>query len=444
MVSPSGHPVAGATVDLYTGDPPSADALDYTPVLVGSVTTDANGRWSFAVPPYASLPAAAQAVADNNGGILNLDAEADGYATTTSASTGLTTSYDEVAFGGGSAWVGSSSQASAPPGVVATGGSVATFRPIDVTDTSSRLTATNEANTWASLNDPLATDSSGAWTGDPSVSYADPVTDAYGFQEIGGNGTYNPNMTSDGTNLTNVAVVPDRGGGSRCVNTDDDGDWDVKLDSNGKPIKGWSWLTVGEQHAYWDANGWYTYTKSAQTSYSVMESVDGGDFGVSYTASYTSGKGWSTGIVKGPDASYLNVLATDWEKITKTLKCPHGAGTHTYVKIIRTGIHAEPTNANWNPYTLGPSILYQDGPTKWANARYRSRLDPGQQWCLDQNQGVHYKYGAKVFFVSISAETDHSTSAAQCIKEGNSTQRRHHVWGSNDFVWNYPKVMHSN
>ena len=338
MVTPSGQPVAGATVDLYTSDPPSADALDYPPVLVGSVTTDANGRWSFAVPPYASLPAAAQAVADNNGGILNLEAQADGYATTTSATTRPTTSYDEVAFGGGSAWVGTSSQASAPPGVVATGNTVATFRPIDVTDTSSRLTATNEANTWASLNDPLATDTSGAWNGDPSISYADPVSDAYGFQEVGGNGTYNPNLTSDGTNLTNVAVTPDGGGGGRCINTDDDGDWDVKLDRNGNPIKGWSWMTVGEQHAYWDANGWQTYTKTAQTTYSVMESVDGGDVGFSYNASFTSGVTWSTGITRGPKASYLNVLATNWQEVTETLKCAHGTTPHTYVKIIRNGI----------------------------------------------------------------------------------------------------------
>jgi len=46
--------------------------------------------------------------------------------------------------------------------------------------------------------------------------------------------------------------------------------------------------------------------------------------------------------------------------------------------------------------------------------------------------------------VSIAIETDHSSSAQQCIKEGNGTQQRHHVWGSNDYVWNYPKVMHSN
>jgi hypothetical protein len=68
----------------------------------------------------------------------------------------------------------------------------------------------------------------------------------------------------------------------------------------------------------------------------------------------------------------------------------------------------------------------------------------GQQWCLSQNKGVSYKAGLTVFgIVSAFVETNHTQSAQQCIKEGSSTNLTHHVWGSNDYVWNYPRVMRS-
>ena len=440
--APSGQPVAGAVVNLFAADPPSEDAGDYTPTLLGTVTTGADGGWSYTAPPYASLPAEAQGAADNDGGMLTVEAQAYGSATTTSAATGLSTTYDVVAIGGGSAWVGTSTQASPDPGVAATDSSIATFRPVDVTDTSARDTTANESNTWGSLNNPLATDSSGAFTGDASLSYTAPVTDTYGFQEIGGNGTYNPNLTADGTDLTSVPVVPDAPDAG-CANTDDDHDWDVAKNNSGY-IRGWAWVSVGEQHAFRDAAGWLTYTRGSQTTYGVMESVDGGDYGFAYGSSWVSGTSWSTGITRGPKASYINVLAWNFEKVTETLKCPHGAGTHRYVKIVRTGIHKEPNNPNWDPYVLGPSILSQDGQAAYNDASHRSRLVHGQQWCLSQNKGISYKYGLSIFgIVSAFVETNHSQSAQQCIKEGSSTQITHHVWGSNDYVWNYPRVMRS-
>lgn len=73
------------------------------------------------------------------------------------------------------------------------------------------------------------------------------------------------------------------------------------------------------------------------------------------------------GAPAAPRASYLNVLATGFEQITETLRCPHPIGTHTYVKIIRTGIHEEPNNPKFDMYILGLSILYQDGTDEMGN-----------------------------------------------------------------------------
>jgi hypothetical protein len=294
-----------------------------------------------------------------------------------------------------------------------------------VTDESAQVTATSGPDTWAAGHNPLATDSNGNWDGDPSTSYSAPVTDAYGYQEVGGDGTYNPNVTSDGTDLSQVTVVPDGGvGGPGCETSVG---WHTKLDKNGNPIEGWAWLTVGEQHAYWNSQGWYTYTQGAQTTYSVLESVNGGDFTFGYNASYTSGASWSTGIYEGGVASYLNVLATNWAEKEETLTCPHGAGKQIVDKVVRTGIHEEPNNPNWDPYNLGPNITYEDGPVPYASAQYISGLRPGQSWCLNQNKGVDYKFAATFGFVTVSDETAHTQSSQQCIKEGKSRQRTHHV-----------------
>jgi hypothetical protein len=74
-------------VSIYASDPPAGDPASYDPVLLGTVTTDSSGNWSYRVPPYASLPPAAQALADNNGGILNTVAIAAATATPVSGPT---------------------------------------------------------------------------------------------------------------------------------------------------------------------------------------------------------------------------------------------------------------------------------------------------------------------------------------------------------------------
>jgi len=85
-------PVGGVKVSVVAIGTSSAP-------LVGTTTTDAKGRWSFAVPSYSSLPAQAQAAAQANDGYLNLDVIAmiNGKQST------------DVAVGTRSAWVGAPS-----------------------------------------------------------------------------------------------------------------------------------------------------------------------------------------------------------------------------------------------------------------------------------------------------------------------------------------------
>src|SRR6266704_5742104 len=104
VMSPNGQSVQGATVDLMPSDVPASDPAAWSPSISGTATTDANGIWTFTVPPYSSLPSDAKAAADANGGSLNLDATVGAWATVG------TSSYNLEADAGMSAYVGTQRQ----------------------------------------------------------------------------------------------------------------------------------------------------------------------------------------------------------------------------------------------------------------------------------------------------------------------------------------------
>src|SRR5262249_53047278 len=143
VLGPNGHPVSGALVMIYNSDVPASDPAGWSPAVIGNVTTDANGVWTFTVPAYSALPADAQAAANGNGGWLNMMAFAWAYATVNG------TQYQEGADGARSAWVGTSSQPSGPVQVAHPAGAVpAMIESPDQADLSSQDTTTAEQSTW--------------------------------------------------------------------------------------------------------------------------------------------------------------------------------------------------------------------------------------------------------------------------------------------------------
>jgi hypothetical protein len=68
-------------------------------------------------------------------------------------------------------------------------------------DNSAQDSSSNQASTYASLHDSEI-------TGNPADDTTAPPTDSYGFQEIGGNGSYNPFTAADGTDLTHLSMAP--------------------------------------------------------------------------------------------------------------------------------------------------------------------------------------------------------------------------------------------
>jgi hypothetical protein len=185
-----------------------------------------------------------------------------------------------------------------------------------------------------------------------------------------------------------------------------------------------------------------TYTSGSSTQIGVGLSVNGAAYSISGTHSYNASSSWSTGIARGPKASYLNVLAMNYSKEKMTEHCPDG-NTTVYRRIIDTGIHSEPGNSNWNPYTLGASVLYQDGKAAWAAGSYHAVLLRRATFCVSKSFGYNYGVGVSIFGIGLNAQTNHSTSTQQCISEGTSSSITHRVWGSNHYIYNGPKRFFS-
>jgi hypothetical protein len=250
----SAAPVAGDRVTVF--DDSATAAVGAAVTVIGTATTNAQGDWSFTVPPYSSLPAQAQADAAANNGYLNMDAEGDGYATVNG------TQYPESAVSAVSAWVGTATQTEDPNSPSSAAMPAAVMRPSDQVDQSSNLTPQLEGETWASENDPDTLDSNGNPVNNQVNAYAPVPTDAYGYQEIGGTGSYDPNLASDGTDLTNAAVTAVTASKQQncCLQSPAIGCaavYDKKVATDDK------WTTIGEYHSGWNDYGWLTYTKGA-------------------------------------------------------------------------------------------------------------------------------------------------------------------------------------
>jgi len=286
VVSPSGQPVAGASVSIYSSDVPTSDPASWTPSVIGTVTTDANGIWSLAVPSYSALPADAQAAADSNGGWLNLDASAAAYATV-----GATT-YNEGADAGRSAWVGTSAQPSGPVKVATsdTGLPVMTVTP-DQADLSYLDTDAAENSMPGYQNSPTLTDSNNAIIGNPANAYLTPPTDSYGYQSIAGpDNNYNPYQAADGTDLSTVPVTGSSNSGCGSFHPGD-----VYRRFDYQIWKKHRYTIIGEYHVNWDGTGGLSYDQGATSSIGVDVSADGYHFHFGFYITYNHSDGSETG-----------------------------------------------------------------------------------------------------------------------------------------------------
>ncbi len=417
-------PVAGDVVDIVVFD---LNSTSTTPSQIGTATTDSNGNWSFAVPPYSSLPADAQAAANSNGGYLNLQAVATGTATVASGN-----QYTVGALGAFSAWVGDSAGDQAPPPGSALPQPVMVMRP-DQTDVSAQLTD----NTTLDASTPV-TDSN------PDIAYDPPATDAYGYQELTGNGSYNPNMTADGTDLTNAAMKP-----STCCSSRDGC---AIEQTNTKPIRTrHGWTTVSEFHGNWNEFSRLTFKKGTVSSFNVGFSADGGNVSFGGWGAVVNGSGTSTTLGNGGTFQsnqvkvYVRYIENHYRKYNqdtnRTCRAWYAWGAAGYDTppdggpAVRTGANINnDQNANQTRWRTDGQIALQNLLKNHPHWK-RYALWPFTN-CIETDHGITYTKAGSLSFTTQSgvtvtltfeAETDHSSSSQQCVQADGTITKTPHV-----------------
>ncbi|WP_329536868.1 hypothetical protein OG568_50605 (plasmid) [Streptomyces sp. NBC_01450] len=387
----NGQPAAGLPVTLTANDL-GDDATGETQVpFLGMATTAADGTWSITLP--GTLPADVQQ-ADDNGGILNLQATAEGVTTTTKhpgARCGhpLHRPVQQSATVSGQSDDGHSTLL-APNTLSGT-----TQDTYAGSTDSSTLAAKIEA-------DPApAPDTVPMWQSDNSTLAAD----------------YNPYLVN-GHDVSAEAVRPPivPMGSGNC--------WDTKtkIDSSTK------YTVVGEAHANWDAKSTFEYESS------MSSSID--------TAVKSSGN-WTTGASK--ELSQSNDMTVGWSNkskyshqyqvpiLYKKWKYQHwcsGSVRATWYKIEASGYHIPADGAAGK---FGKDVSSKDGSANFNKAPKANRTYlEGGGGTLSLAHGSSVKFGGAVsaFGISLGAKTGYDSNHRQRITFGNQPGK-HRIWGKN-------------
>ncbi|MDX2542196.1 hypothetical protein ACOT81_31425 [Streptomyces sp. WI04-05B] len=398
----NGSPLAGATVTLTPVDEVPADGSTITPTTVGTATTASDGSWSFTLP--STLPGKLQSYADDNGGVLSLEASFYGQAADGTLLTG--TDYVDAGVATGSATTeGSAAARTETSDTVAihpdADGTVVTPADstlIDSADTADSSNSTNSAsgtavNTWQSAD------------GTSTTGFTPDV--------VGG--------------VDYSAVKPKLGGG--CI-------------PSKHVIKQHDYYTaVGEAHAYYDTTAAFEYNNTLSSTWGVATSVDGEHWSITGKVSRKNSTGHAVGFAnQGPRWAKRFQIPVEYQDVDHQVACPEGKVTHSYsILPVKYDIPSGGPVARY-----GADVSSKDGLDAYrkSNPAYRAVLGKKTYVTITSGTSVTIGYAAKVFGVTISLDTEYGTSHFQKITAGTGGEE-HDIWGAKGKISGNPGVIYS-
>ena len=391
----NGSPLAGATVTLTPVDKAlPADGSTITPTTVGTATTASDGSWSFTLP--STLPSSLQTYADDNGGVLSLEASFYGQAPDGTLLTG--TDYVDAGVATGSANTEGSAAARAE-----TSDTVAIHPDTDetqVTPADSTLADTADSPSDAAMNTWQSADGTSAATFDPNVV--------------------------DGVDYS--AVKP-KIGVPVCV-------------PSKHVIRQHDYYTsVGEAHAYYDTTAAFEYNNTLSSTWGVATSVDGEHWSITGKVSRTSSTGHAVGFAnQGPYWAKRFQIPVEYQDVDHQVACPNHKVTHSYsILPVKYDIPAGGAVARY-----GGDVSNKDGASVYRNSNpsYRAVLGKKQYVTITSGTSITIGYAAKVFGVTISLDTEYGTSHFQKITAGSGSSE-HDIWGAKGKISGNPGVIYS-
>jgi hypothetical protein len=433
VVASNGQPVASDDVALFATDPPTSSTTSWTAIALGTVTTNSSGQWSFTLPAYSGLPSGAQQLANNDNGYLDVLAQA--HATATANGTIYLEYGDTIESG----WVGTSTTTGAVSLVTPTAQTM-TLEP-QPGSSFSQDTTQNENATWAANNSPTAVDGNDNVIGDGDHAYTDLPVDNYGYQEIGGNSTFDPNIASDGTDLSQVSASPD--------NPDYCGPAQYTVLSST-----WSYTVVGEHHASANSKGGFLYANGASSQIGDYTSQSGTDWTFSGFDTFATGQTLSQGPEEGPSNGHQVVLALAYQKDVVHQWCSPGRGPNDIPNTIELTWYVIKNNGLYNPgngfvvMKDGADVSKYDSRTYWLDYLYGTpqfinTIPVNYGFSINKNQALTYGFSASVFGIGVTSQTTHSTSVTQSYAAGTTSTDDHFVWGDNGPYTSDPKVVYN-
>ncbi len=407
----AGQPLANMPVQITVPQTAAVDGSESAPTLLGTVTTDASGAWSFTPP--ASLPSDVQAVVNANSGVLNLEAETAGTApdgtvldgmqsvsvgVPTSQTNALTTNALEV----------NASRTPAPSAV-----HVMAVNATEASAPTEAQAAQSDSSTAAAEGSPDYQPS--AWESDTAP------TDT----------PYNPDLVN-GTDYSSTAVTP-ADWLSGCYTT--------TLAANSTI----AYTTVGEEHAYWDTKGSFTWTRAMSNSIGIKVSADGTHWNADGTWTLENHSSLSVSLSpRGPFYAHQFQIPVRYEWSKRRHSCYYWLGRHFSYTTYEIYPYGYSIPAGGLASRIGPDVSDNDGYVKFAasNRTYRAQVEPGTALALHAGRSITYGLGASVFGVGISAQTIYDSYHEQAIQAGYGNNT-HDIWGAKGPIDGHPGVFYS-
>lgn len=401
----AGTPIAHMPVSIYATD--GGAGPTYTLPLVAQATTDTSGRWTVSVP--SPLPSNLQALADANGGVLNVQAISVGTAPDGTMMTAM------QGFGLTSA---TSAQPSGLQQVVAQQQAQpinATFYPV----LQNASTTFDDGGTLdESANTSYLSDSSTDYTSGDESTGAQADVDTADMQTVNG--------------ISYAKVVPSAPQ-DRCPSIER------------RTVKRADHLEtpVSEAHGYWDATGSVRLGTSASQSLGIGVSYDNDVWSLDGTSSM--GHSWGSAMTQaepGPYHANQIDVPVDWAKFHYYYHYCDGSTKDIAWVWESLGYDPGPKQA---AITRGKSETAKDGYDQYVNSNpnYRLQFRDHSKFDLETGTSLTYSFTAGVFPLRLTAETAYDTTRVQRIDFGAQTSPYHEIWSNHHRPDQGAKVFYS-
>lgn len=402
----NGVPQQNLSVSVTAIDGAPEDGSEAAEPVVGTATTGTDGTWSLTLPD--PLPSTVQALADANGGVLNLAATAGGTASDGTFLIG--TDFLSAGVANGSASTTASAEVRA--------------------DTTAHTTAMY-ADTVTTDVDKVPTDAQVALSAaqkieDDASNVTEDNTDLPTWQSATGGISTMSADTVNGVDYSAATVTPSL---ASCVTS--------AQTLHTKIV----YTTVGEAHAYFDSKASFDYTNTMSSTISIAMSFNQSKWTLSGESSETGSIGHSTGFSgKGP------YFAKRWRIpiLYKYQRAHTTCGRQTsgaYYRIIPAG-YKIPAGGAVGSY--GKDVRSKDGYSNYTKSKsnWRAVVTRGSYFGLVSGNTHNHSGGVAVWGVGLKVTSTYDSKHTQKIEAGDS-HIEHDIWGAGGPLDGKPGVFYS-